>query len=735
MNDIRQKLLAVFQAEHKDHLAGIRAALAKLEEGVATGKELDEAFRRAHSLKGAARAVDLHELETLAHRLETLFSKVRGGTMQLEKPVVGLIHTVLDITEDIMSALSGARGAVDIKPTLASLDLLLAVETVGPVASAAAAVQEPAAGPARAAFEPVDTLRVNADHIDRILRTSGRLMAENQRQELVTGELGAVAAQVEEIEREWEHVRRHAGAALRQLGESPGFSRVARYLSFVEHRCRSLAGQTRTVRTLQGKSAWSTRNLGEELQRDVKRARMVPAGSVFEGFGKMIRDLARDEKKDVAFQVSGFEVEADRVVFQALKDPLMHMLRNAVHHGLETPEERRKMGKDPGGRVMLRIETQGNRLRITVEDDGRGINWQQVAETAVRKGMLDSAAAVGSKPDELVRFLFQPGFSTAKCVTEISGRGMGLSIVAETLARFQGEFEVLGRPGPGSAIMLSVPLSISTRKMLVVSCQGQRFAIPLHGIERVDRVKIGDVERVERCAMVRIKDKVLPFLNLAQLLGFGEAVIRVEGEFIPVVIVRWSGKRVAVAVDALVTQQEGLILNVPAELASLRAYAGCTIAGNGEIILVLNPAELAEAAEKLEAMPLTAPPKADEAVRQRSILVVDDSITTRTLEKSILEAHGYHVDVAVDGEEALNFLRSQAVDLIISDVQMPRLDGFGLLEGVRRDKRLTKLPFILVTSLESPADQERGLALGADAYIVKRKFDQRNLLETIRQIL
>jgi two-component system chemotaxis sensor kinase CheA len=520
-------------------------------------------------------------------------------------------------------------------------------------------------------------------------------------------------------------------AALGQLSDAAEYASVIRYLNFMEHQSRALASQSREVSRLQQQGAWALRKLGEQLQQDVRRARMVPAESVFEGFRKMIRDLARDEKKEIEFHVTGFDVEADRMVLQSLKDPVMHLLRNAVDHGIEPPEERKQQGKNPVGHVSLQIEAQGNRLQVTIEDDGRGIDWKQVAAVAERKGLMSGP----SFPRELTRLLFQPGFSTAKLITELSGRGLGLSIVAEAVTRLQGEVSLPERESPGNAIVLTVPLSISTHRLLLVGCQNQTFAIPAHGIEHVDRIKLADAENVEGKPMIRLRGKILPLLSLAHLLGIGDAAVKVEGELVPVVILRAGEKRVAIAVDALLSQIDGLIKNIAPQLARVKKFVGCVLRGDGSVVLVLSPSELIEASREIDAGPVLMTTKPEPEAKPSSILVVDDSITTRTLEKSILEAHGYQVGVAVDGVEALNYLRSQPTDLVISDIQMPRLDGFGLLEEIKKDNRLTQLPVILVTSRESRTDQERGLALGADAYIVKRKFDQRNLLDTIRQIL
>jgi two-component system chemotaxis sensor kinase CheA len=338
-------------------------------------------------------------------------------------------------------------------------------------------------------------------------------------------------------------------------------------------------------------------------------------------------------------------------------------------------------------------------------------------------------------PEDLSALLFQPGFSTAKFVTELSGRGMGLSVVAETMAHLQGEFEVVKRDGPGTTITLSAPLSVSTHRLLMVACKEQHYAVPLHSIERVGRFKLSEVERIENRAVIRLQGKAMPLLSLAQILGIGDSAVVVDGEYVSFLVVRASGRRAAVAVDAMLSQVEGMILNVPPQYAHVKKIVGCIQRGDGGISLVLSPVELIESLQQANIAPVLSAVERRPEAKRYTILVVDDSITTRTLEKSILEAHGYKVNVAVDGAEALEYLQTDSADLVISDVQMPRLDGFGLLEEIKKDARLSKLPFILCTSLESRTDQERGLSLGADAYIVKRKFDQRNLLETIRQIL
>ena len=730
------KLLAAFQIEHKEHLEEIRAILAEIvKNGVPAAGQVDEVFRRAHSLKGAARLAELHAAETLAHRLESLFARVREGSMSLDREMIRVIGLGLDAIEDWAATMVEKREPPNSAHVLQAIDRIMNGEPNEEAEPVAKPVVVEAAPFSKPMFQPVETVRVSADNLDRLLRSTGQLLTESSHQNVVARDLTGLHRQIDNLEKEWVAMRNGAAPALRQLAAMPEMVRVARYLGLVEQQVRSLARRARAVRQLHQRSSWTLRMLGGQLQQDVRRVRMVAAETVFQGFRKMMRDLARDDGKEIDFHVSGFEIEADRMVLQALKDPLMHVLRNAVSHGLELPAERQRQGKNPMGRVTLHMEVLGNRLKIMVEDDGRGIDVAKVRDVAVRRGFLSHAEAATASPEELAHLLFKAGFSTSKVVTDLSGRGMGLSVVHEAVARLQGEVEL--RPGKtaGTTLFLSVPLLVSTQRLLLVSCRGQTFAIPLHGIERLLRVKLSEIEMVEGKPMLLFQGQPIPVLSLASLLEMSHDDIRVEGERLPLVILRMGTKRVAAVVDALLDERDGLIKDLDGPAAQVRKLAGGILLEDGSVSLVLNIAELIRSFKPSDRVPALQKVTAAPVKTRQTVLVVDDSLTTRTLEKSILETHGYDVRIAVDGVEALAKLRSESIDLVITDVQMPRMDGFQLLEEMKKDKLLAKLPVIVVTSLSRREDQERGLALGADAYIVKRKFDHQELLDTIRQIM
>ena len=730
MKDIRQKLLATFQIEHRDHVEQIRSLLAMIEKtaGQPAGPQLEEAFRRAHSLKGAARAVDLRPVEGLAHRMETLFSRVRQGVLPLDKEATGVVQQVLDASEDCVTALNENRPTPSFESALQAIERLLGMESE----AANAAVPE---APSIPAFEPMEMVRITTRNFDGLLRSAGGLLTESQHQDQVTLKLNGMVREITRVEKESERLRRVAAAALRRPDPRRELVRLSNSLDSMEQQVRSLSRQSGDLRRLQQRSSWSMRNLGKQLQRDVWQARMVPAESLLEGYRKVVRDLARDQSKEIELRATCSGVQADRRVLEALKDPLMHLLRNAVSHGIETPRERSSKGKSPTGLVTLRIDTHGQRLTITIQDDGCGVDFSRVAEVAVRDGILSGSEAARSSPQELARILFRPGFSTSRSVTDLSGRGMGLSVVYEAVRRLQGDLDLQPADGGGTIIHLSVPLSIATHRLLLVRCAGHLLGIPIHGIERLHRIQRSSVETVEGKPAIVFNRRPVPLLGMRQLLGLEHSSSSTDQENLRVIVVRSGSRRAAILVDEFLWETDAVIQDLGPAAGRVAKISSGVLLEDGAIAFVLNPMELMESSAHTQTLSFV---KSPEPVRKKaapSILVVDDSMTTRTLERSILEAHGYRVRVAVDGVEALAVLRAETADLVIADIEMPRLNGFGLLEAMKKDQSLARIPVIVVTSLERREDQERGLALGADAYIVKRKFDQEELLAVIRQIL
>ncbi|MBI5165931.1 MAG: response regulator [Magnetospirillum sp.] len=765
MIGIRERLLAAFQVESREHLEAIRQLLGELllrKEGSGIS-QLDETFRRAHSLKGAARAVDLLPVEQTAHRLETMFGRVRSGHLRFDRTLLGVINRVLDGIEDFVHAHDAGQALPDLTPVVAEIDAVLegtAPPAAAPVVPAlppelAAAIPAPppqpaAAPPPQLAAAPAaevaavevplpgraeETVRVRAVHLDRLLRTSNELLTETINQREIASGMLDLDRRIAAVDVQWQRVRKATAALARDFGDGERASRLDRQMEALDQDLRGSFRVARTVRRRHARTGWSLRQLGVDLQREVRDARMVPAESVFGGFRKMMRDLARAAGRSVEVDVIGLDVEADRMVLQGLKDPVMHLLRNALAHGVELPEDRLANGKPAAALVALHFVATDGRLVVEVEDDGRGLDFAAVRAKAVTNGLFTDEEAGKLERQALLDLIFDPGFSTARAVDDLSGRGMGLSVVREAAAMMNGTVEVIERQPCGTRFRLSVPVTVSTQRLFLVGCQGHIYALPTEGVDRLHRIPAEAVRTVEGKSVIFLDGQQLPLLSMAHLLALGETAVKVSRNVVPLVVLKNGERRVGVAVDSFIAIRDGLVKDIGVPAARGTMVAGGMLLEDGSVALVLNPFEIVETFRRSGSIRVLTLVEKPQEAKVPVILVVDDSMTTRTLEKSILEAHGYQVRLAVDGIEALSRLRAEHVDLVVSDIQMPRLDGFGLLQAIKADGVLKKIPVIVVSSLEAREDRERGLALGADAYVVKRKFDQRELLETIGQIL
>jgi two-component system chemotaxis sensor kinase CheA len=449
----------------------------------------------------------------------------------------------------------------------------------------------------------------------------------------------------------------------------------------------------------------------------------------------MIRDLAREQGKQVTLTIDGGETELDKRVLEQIKDPLIHLLRNGVDHGLETPAEREKAGKPAEGHIVLSASQQGNRIVIMVNDDGRGLDLETIRTSAIRKGLLRMNEIEKLSDADTANLIFNSGLSTSKIITDISGRGVGMDVVRQNVEELHGTLEVDFEPNQGTTFTMTLPLTLASSRGLLVRAGEQIFALPLTSVERMLQIKSSAVASVEGKEAITYQGKPVAVAWLTDLLELPSGPRNTDQ--LTVVIVAVAEKRLGLVVDDLAGEQEIVIKNLGRQLAKVAGIAGATLLGSGQVILVLHVADLIKLAARTRSRShVVTDADHKETDQRKTILVVDDSITTRTLEKNILEAVGYEVKLATDGKEALGVLATDGLPhLIVSDINMPRLDGFELTSRIKQDDRYTDIPVILVTSLDSPADKARGIEVGADAYIVKSSFDQGNLLDTIEQLV
>jgi two-component system, chemotaxis family, sensor kinase CheA len=762
--EIRRQLIEAFKTEQAEHVQKITQGLLALEKNVRRGQRraiLDEIFREAHSLKGGARAVGMTTVEALGHAIEEVLQHIQEDRMALTPEIFDLLYQALDA----VTAVIGQVEAGETTPSAAVLSLLSCLEqTVSAVTTPAdrQAGREPdedraqaatgqfgglveAAEQPNAALATGETIRVSIDKLDRLMAQFSELLGARVRAEQRLSEMRRLQIAVDSWQKEWlawaspyattplngghgHHPYSAPGAAGRAI---PSKDVIAKG----QDQLRAVTKQTNTLYRDFANDTLRLSVILDELQEEIRRVRMLPLATITAGFARMVRDLARQYDKEIDLVIAGEETELDKRVLEQVKDPLIHLLRNAVDHGLEPKRERLRAGKPLRGRITLSAGQQGSNIVIRVSDDGQGLNLAHIRQAAVRRELLTPAEAELLSGEEAANLIFRLGLSTSAIITDISGRGVGLDVVRQNVEQLHGTLQVTSEPGQGTTFTLSLPLTLASSRGLLVQAGQQTFFLPYATVERMLLVKPEEVTYVAGKPTITDKDKPVVLAWLEDLLSLPAASR--DSNYLTVVIIGAAEKRLGLVVDELEGEQEIVVKSLGRPLARLGGIAGATISGAGQVVLVLHPADLIRLAARFQGRTavtgLVLDPKKQ---RRKQILVVDDSITTRILEKNILEAAGYLVELATDGEEALNSLMtSELPDLIVCDITMPRLDGLALTRQIKSDKRLGSIPVVLVTSLGSPADKARGIEVGADAYIVKSSFDQTNLLDTIEQLI
>lgn len=737
-----RQLLATFQVEAEEHLGAMSSLLLELERsapGAEVAATVETLFREAHSLKGAARSVNLTDIEQVCQALERVLAAMKKQELAPSPDFFDAVHRTLDGLSRLLAAHTAGAPAEDALPvTLArSLDALLAgargnAVPALPAAARPASLPEPAA-PAG------DTVRVATAKLDSLMTQVDELQAFKLGAEHLVDELQALGRSLEERRRQIEKAVRGA-RALRRAGvpAAEGNGRHRQLLTQLvdgtereELLVKSLADR---VMQLARRADRDRRGLGQRvdrLQSDMRQAAMLPFSTLLVSMPKLVRDLAQASGKDVELQMTGTSLEVDRRILEQLKTPLVHLIRNAVDHGIETPLERQRRDKPPRGRIAIEIAAgEGNRVEMVVADDGAGIALERVRAKAERMGLWKPGHDAGLIAD----LVFASGLSTSPILTDLSGHGLGLAIVREKIERLGGRVALASRPDePGARFTILLPATLASFRGLLVSAAEQLFVLPSRHVERVARVPVAAVRRGDDADSVTLGGEPLPLVSLAAALELSPRPSRILPAREPLlqVVVAGSGdRRVAFAVDEVIGDQEVLVKPLAPPLRRVRNIAGATVLAEGRVVPLLNVADLMKSMGRAQLRTAREPQRP-----QASLLVAEDSITSRLRLKDILESAGYEVTTAADGIAALTSLQSGHYDLLVSDVEMPRLDGFGLTERVRRDKRLAELPVVLVTALDSREDKERGVEAGANAYIIKSGFDQRRLLDTIRALL
>ncbi len=564
------------------------------------------------------RVAGVEAVERLAHGLESQFTGLSQN--EFNDALCQRISRTLDAISEAMAHLGTAANQ--------PLRTAPAIESSGPATGGPTAPapdeqsQRPIVSPA------TDAVRVSAESMDQLLLSSAQLLAESGRQDQISRELRQLNCRLQELESMWHSMGRRGERSSRRRARQMSGAGIDHSYDCFERQLHSASAAAGRIQRSQQRGAWLTKMGSQRIHEDVRKTRLTPAESVFQGLRKMVRDLAKREGKQVDFQIQGLDNAADRKVLQMLKDPLMHMLCNAVIHGIESPDARHAAGKNAVGKIVLQLETLGHRLHISLADDGRGIDLARVREIGIQRGLANEADFDDRTPDDLTALLFQPGFSTATSITELAGRGMGLSVAHEAVTRLQGEIRIDCQPGAGCKLLISVPQSVSMHHLVLAACGEQTYALPVHAIERLLRVKVNDITTIEGRPIVNFQGRPIPLISLAHALGAESAELAVTGDVVPIIVVRSGSKRYALVVDALLGKGEYLIRELSGPAAAVSRFMGGIILENGKVALVIHPLELIKKLKPAARTPFIRAGAAAGEKKVATILVVDDSFTT-----------------------------------------------------------------------------------------------------------
>jgi two-component system chemotaxis sensor kinase CheA len=709
----RAAYIQAFREEAAEHLDRLAQGVLALEQRWPDPDLVAALFRSAHTIKGGASLLELDRIADTAHALEDVLDALRHGRRALTAELVDELLLGVDALRARLIELASPG-----EPGPAAGPGEAPMGADAPASSTSASASEPAGAPAPALAptppaglltpdgDTERSVRVSIDKLDRVLDLASELLVHQRdvRQR-------ALAAQ---------ELWRLIGAYERALAEGTPAQQRERW--------QLLRG------ALGAWQRWALRaderagELADELHYEVGRLRMFPLASLFGVFTRTVRDLGRAQGKQVRLAVAGEDTEVDKAVLEGLRDPLLHLVRNAIDHGIEPPAVRTAAGKPPVGTITLRAHHQAGRVVVTVEDDGAGIDLAAVRRAGVQRGLVSAAQADTLSEADTLALLFAPGFSTRAEVGATAGRGVGLDVVKRQVERLKGQLSVRSQRGQGTCFILSVPLSLALVRVVLVRAGGQHYALPLGAVQGVLTVPRHQLARVQGQITLVWGERLVPVVALEQLVGAPEPPAPSRPR--PAVVLATGEGLLATGVDEVAGEENVVAKPLPPLLSALPLVSGAAPLSENDLAVILHPEALVARARRLPAAPLEAPPP-----RGQRILVVDDSLVTRDLERSILESAGYQVDTAVDGEDALARLHTHRYDLVVADVDMPRLDGLGLIARMRATPHLADVPAIIVSSRAAPADLQRGLEAGAQAYLVKSTLQPGALLEAVERLL
>lgn len=754
--DFLKRLQATFRIEAEEHISQLTSGLIDLEKTPKTENSsnlIETIFREAHSLKGAARSVGMKGIESICQVLESIFGELKNERITLIAEQFDTIHKAINAISKMVSS-GDTKMPTDNSELINQLHSIIEENQPIPIDKEQSSTNKNTFEATTASTSPnetpvftellveekpiqIETVRIPTAKIDPLFLQAEQMIqskiAAVQRTTELKGIVDFIGTWKSEIKKLDSRRSNENALQLKEVNDwnSEKINELEIYIAAVAHAVEN-----------------DQRSLGRLIDDHVesmKSVLMLPVSTIIEGFPKFVRDLARSQSKDVEFIVQGKEIEVDRRILEELKDPLIHLIRNCIDHGIKKPLEQEPLNKSSHTTILLKFNaTENHHLEIIISDDGVGIDLDKVCKAAIKTGVIDKDTLEKLNTHETLMLVFQSGISTSQIITDLSGRGLGLAIVREKVEKLGGSVSVESQPNVGTTFRLLLPLTLSTFRGILVRIGEHLVAIPTINVQRAVRVNQEKIKTVENRETVMIDGKILKAVNLLDALGFSNGNNSTSNKkndsaahpnTVQLLILIHADNRIAFIVDEILEECQILVKELGKQLNLVRNISGATVLGSGKVVPVINVSDLMKSAIRTEIPISISKETENETATQSKILVIDDSITSRSLIKNIVESAGYLVETAVDGVDAFMKVQLGEFDLIVSDVDMPRMNGFELTTQIRKDKKLSELPIVLVTALESREDREHGIDAGANAYIVKSSFDQSNLLEVIKKLL
>ena len=707
MNEIstRGKLLDKFRDVTLDRLRILNQGLLEIEKGNRDPNLINQLMREIHTLKGESRMMGFSDVNLIAHKIEDLLKSLQLREFQFLPNETDILFESLDAVGKLVQKKIGEdKKSVD----LLSLTnkLTAAVEGKAPETPSAGHPESPAS---LLLSQAEESIRVGIEKLDQLSNVSGDIFINQIRYHNLAFSL------------------RSLKNLFRECLESKTGTISVEEFKKLQKELNQLSKEFQDETTKMDYAV-------SVLQDQVREVRLLPISTLFDLFPRMVRDLAKEFGKEIQLETQGGTAELDKIILDRIKDPLIHLIRNSIDHGVEPPEERSKNRKARLGKIFLTARTEGDHIIIEIEDDGRGINPEEIIASAVKKRFLTQAEAGSLNQRDIFSLLFTPGFSTKEVITDLSGRGVGLDVVKQNIENMEGSVEIQSEIGKGTKFTLRLPPRLNIIKVLLLSLNESLFALPSSAAVEVLKIQPSVALSVEGQKVIQFRGNTVPIFHLADIL-YPNSPSRPKGKSKwPVVIIESTREKLALVTDRIISEREIAVKPLGKFLGEVRNLAGATLLEKGELAFFLHVPDLFESVRSRQRVS-PALEKAEAAPRQGRILLVEDSLITREMEKSVLLSYDFDVQEAEDGLQAWTRLREEAFDLVITDVEMPNLNGFDLTVKIRAEARTRSLPVIIVSTHSSPEDRRRGVEVGADAYIAKSEFHHEKLVEIIQRLI